>query len=106
MSQRDHARRVLPGSLLRGFNRVEVLRQLRAVRHERLALVVVGAAVLWWAVRGSLPALDGERALAGLSAPVTVARDANGVPTVKGTTRADVARATRSEEHTSELQSH
>ena len=42
-------------------------------------------------MRGSLPALDGERALAGVSAPVTVARDANGVPTVKGTTRADVA---------------
>ena len=70
------------------------LRWLRRVLLIVLALVVVGAAVLWWAVRGSLPALDGERALAGVSAPVTVARDANGVPTVKGTTRADVARAT------------
>jgi len=43
--------------------------------------------------RASLPILDGERTLAGASAPVTVARDALGVPTITGATRADVARA-------------
>lgn len=57
-----------------------------------LALIAVGG--LWWAVRGSLPALDGVRSLAGVTAAVTVTRDANGVPTVKGTSRVDVARAT------------
>ena len=57
-------------------------------------LVVVAAAWGWWQVRGSLPQLDGTRAVAGLSAPVKVERDALGVPTITGATRADVARAT------------
>ncbi len=62
-----------------------------------LAIVVVlvggvlayGASVL---VR-SRPALDGTLHLAGLSAPVQVARDANGVPTIDAANRADLARA-------------
>jgi len=41
----------------------------------------------------SLPQLDGEARVAGLSAPVTVARDALGIPTITGATRADTARA-------------
>ncbi|HZM47287.1 MAG TPA: penicillin acylase family protein [Burkholderiales bacterium] len=53
-------------------------------------LIVLGYALL----RLSLPVVDGEVALAGLSAPVTVERDAQGVPTVRGASRIDVARAT------------
>ena len=48
----------------------------------------------WWALRGSLPALEGQRALPGLSAEVRIERDAIGVPTIRGATRLDVARAT------------
>ena len=60
-------------------------------------LVVLAAAGALWArheLRGSLPIIDGSQSLAGLSAPVTVTRDALGIPTVQGRTREDVARAT------------
>ena len=59
------------------------------------AILAAGAAV--WVrgeLRASLAQLDGERTLPGLSAPVDVSRDALGIPTVRGATRADVARAT------------
>jgi penicillin amidase len=60
-----------------------------------LALIAAAAVFYgWWQMRGSLPPLDGERRLAGLGAPVTVARDALGTPTITGATRLDVARAT------------
>ncbi|HKB55948.1 MAG TPA: penicillin acylase family protein [Lacunisphaera sp.] len=60
-----------------------------------LLLIVVAAVVWgWWQMRGSRPQLDGERVVAGLGAPVQVARDALGVPTITGATRSDVARAT------------
>ena len=60
-----------------------------------LLLIVVAAIVWgWWQMRGSLALLDGERTVAGLSAPVKIERDALGVPTIVGSTRADVARAT------------
>lgn len=62
------------------------------------AVAVVGAlaAGIWFRGRimASLPRLDGAAALAGLSAPVRVTRDALGVPTVVGSSRIDVARAT------------
>lgn len=73
-----------------------------AVRRLRLAAIIAGACLLliagaatWIAslVRASRPQLDGEVALPGASATVTVERDALGVPTVRGATRADVARA-------------
>ncbi len=73
-----------------------------AVRRLRLAAIAAGACLLiaacaaaWVAsrVRASLPRLDGEALLPGASAPVTVERDALGVPTVRGATRADIARA-------------
>ncbi len=48
---------------------------------------------IWWGMERSTPVLEGEIALAGLSAPVTVSRDAQGTATVTGQTRADVAHA-------------
>ena len=56
-----------------------------------LALVAVLAAL--WIVRGSLAQLDGEHALAGLSAPIQVQRDSLGVATVDAANEADAARA-------------
>ncbi|HEX2861071.1 MAG TPA: penicillin acylase family protein [Lacunisphaera sp.] len=58
-----------------------------------LAIGVLAAGWLWWRMRGSLPPLDGNLTVTGLAAPVKVERDALGVPTVTGASRADVARA-------------
>ena len=55
-----------------------------------LLLVALGA---WLALRASLPALDGEHAVRGLSAPATVARDAIGVVTIDAASEADAYRA-------------
>ncbi len=71
---------------------------LRA-RARRLALfgllVAVGSPLLaWLGLRASLPRLAGEHALPGLGAPVTVERDALGVPTLRAANRVDLARAT------------
>jgi penicillin amidase len=60
-----------------------------------LVLAGVGGAVwLNGRLEASLPLLDGDLPLAGLSATVTVERDAWGVPTIRGANRMDVARAT------------
>lgn len=58
-------------------------------------VLLAGLAVAWFyaQMRASLPQLDGSAALAGLGAPVTVTRDALGVPAIKAATRGDVARA-------------
>ncbi|MGA2083796.1 MAG: penicillin acylase family protein [Holophaga sp.] len=67
----------------------------------RAAGILVAAAVLagsggalWVRARlgGSLPVTTGERALAGLRQPVTIQRDALGVPTIRGADRLDVTR--------------
>jgi len=49
---------------------------------------------IWGQLRASLPPLDGSLAVVGLSGPVIVTRDALGIPTISGGSRADVARAT------------
>lgn len=58
-----------------------------------VALALLAAAGAWFALRQSLPALDGTRTLAGLSAPAQVARDALGVATIDAATRADAMRS-------------
>ena len=67
---------------------------LASVLSMLLLIVLAAVGYGWWQMRGSLPQLDGERAFAGLGAPVKVERDALGVPTITGATRADTARAT------------
>src|SRR3546814_5678470 len=64
-----------------------------------LLLLTVGAT--WWALNGSLASIDGELTLSGLSAPVCLQRDHNGVLSIQAGNEAD---AMRSEEHKSELQ--
>ncbi|MGH8779925.1 penicillin acylase family protein [Paraburkholderia sp.] len=59
-----------------------------------LALLVAIVTGIWATVHASLPQLDGTRIAATLSAPVSIERDALGVPTLRGQTREDVAFAT------------
>jgi penicillin amidase len=58
-----------------------------------LVLLLLAGLLAIWLARGSLAQLDGQRALPGLSAPVTVERDALGVATVRAANEADAARA-------------
>lgn len=58
-----------------------------------LALVVLAMLGAWWLLRGSLPQLDGSRALSGLASPVTVTRDADGTVTIDAAGEADAMRA-------------
>ncbi|HEY0503030.1 MAG TPA: penicillin acylase family protein [Lysobacter sp.] len=57
------------------------------------AIVVVAVLTLWLLLRGSLPTLDGELALPGLSAPVSIQRDALGVATIDAASETDAMRA-------------
>lgn len=57
-----------------------------------VALVAVGCGVLGYrSLRASLPVLTGEITGSGLRAPVTVARDAQGIPLIEAASRRDVA---------------
>lgn len=58
-----------------------------------LLILAAGALWIWSEVKASLPQLDGERAVPGLSAPVTVERDSLGVPTIRAANRRDEVRA-------------
>ena len=68
----------------------------RLIRAILLALVVIVLVAIAGSLRvrrqlyASLPTLVGRVELAGLSAPVSVARDALGIPTIRGATREDV----------------
>lgn len=57
-------------------------------------LAAAAALALWLFLRASLPLLEGTHAAPGLPAPVTVTRDAQGVPTVQAPTREAAAWAT------------
>ena len=59
-----------------------------------LVVAICIVSVTYLAVRGSLPVLDGSVSIAGLISTVVVEKDALGVPTVRGSNRLDVARAT------------
>lgn len=56
-------------------------------------LLAVSLLAAWALLRGSLPRLDGELLLAGLSAPVTVQRDRLGVVSIEAASQADAMRA-------------
>lgn len=59
-----------------------------------LVVLLLLAAGFYLALRGSLAPLDGELSIAVLKAPVTILRDADGVPTLTAADRLDLARAT------------
>jgi penicillin amidase len=69
------------------------LRLLASVVSVLLFVAVLAIGWIVWRVGASLPQVDGTAAVKGLSAAVTVERDALGVPTVRGANRVDVARA-------------
>jgi len=58
-----------------------------------LAAVAVVAALTWLTVRASLPQLDGQIVAADLTAPVSIVRDAAGIPTISGSDRLDLSYA-------------
>src|SRR5208283_4789715 len=57
-----------------------------------LVLLAAAAGVIWLraAEKAALPVLDGDLHLAGLSAPVTVRRDAHGVPHIEAASQDDL----------------
>ncbi len=62
-----------------------------------VALVMALGGAAYWArreVRASLPVISGTVRVRGLQSAVTVERDALGIPTIRGISREDVARAT------------
>ncbi len=58
-----------------------------------LLLMMLGVAFAWTRLRASLPKQRGTQQVAGVTATVTVKRDAHGVPTVVAASRADAAAA-------------
>lgn len=58
-----------------------------------LVLVIILPLAAWLALRASLPEMDGQIRLSGLSAPVSVERDALGTVTVTAQNRLDASRA-------------
>ena len=70
------------------------MRQSHRIVVVAVTIVAVAIAAPVLALRGSLPTIDGRVAASGLTAPVTVERDALGVPTIAGSSRNDVAYAT------------
>ena len=58
-----------------------------------LLLAVIGALWVGRQLVGSLPQVDGERAMPGLQSAVRIERDERGAPTIRGANRLDLARA-------------
>src|SRR5215469_7559979 len=48
-----------------------------------LLLLLIASATFYWLAHSALPQLDGTLSVPGLSAPVTVTRDARGIPTIE-----------------------
>jgi penicillin amidase len=59
-----------------------------------LVVLIAGAALLaaWLGLRASLPTIEGRSRLPGLKFPLSITRDAAGVPTITGQNRTDLAR--------------
>ena len=66
---------------------------LRVLLIVLLVLLVLALAVGWWLLAGSRARLDGSRAAAGLTAPVSISRDALGAATIEGRDRTDISYA-------------
>jgi penicillin G amidase len=73
------------------------MRPLRIVGYSALALVALLAIAFvagYFALRASLPQLDGEIGTREVQAPASIARDALGTPTIRAASRRDLAFAT------------
>ncbi|NZA28482.1 penicillin acylase family protein [Luteimonas sp. SJ-92] len=70
-----------------------MLRWLKRLTLLLVLLLAIALLAAWWLLRGSLPVLDGEAGLAGLSAPVVIGRDALGTVTIDAASETDALRA-------------
>jgi penicillin amidase len=70
------------------------MRTLKLIGAAAAVLVLAALGVAYGLLRASLPQLDGRVRLPGLGAPVSIARDALGVPTIEASSRVDLAYAT------------
>lgn len=68
-------------------------RWLRRLGLALLALALVAAGGLAWAILGSLPQRNGEVAIPGLEQPVTISRDVHAIPHIRAGSVADAYRA-------------
>src|SRR5574341_84497 len=71
-------------------------RVLKRLTCAALTVLIVGLAAAaggYWFLSRSLPQIDGKIAIAGLSAPVSVASDRYGIPVINAKTRSDALRA-------------
>nr|WP_298724029.1 penicillin acylase family protein [uncultured Steroidobacter sp.] len=73
---------------------MRLLRPLRVVGLALLIVLVVGGLAGFFALRASLPQVDGTIANARITAPAAIERDAEGTPVLRARTRADLAFAT------------
>jgi penicillin amidase len=72
------------------------MKWLRWLRWTLIGLVVCAAiaiGVAWWALRQSLPQIDGTASAPALGSESTIERDARGVPVITAATRPDLAYA-------------
>jgi penicillin amidase len=67
------------------------MRWIRRVALALIVIVVIAFAIGWRLLAGSRPQADGRIAAHGLSAPVAVVRDADGIPTITARDRDDLA---------------
>jgi penicillin amidase len=73
------------------------MRWLRWLRWTLLVvagLAVLAVGLLWWAMRQSLPQIEGTVSAAPLSAEASIERDARGIPVITAASRTDLAFAT------------
>jgi penicillin amidase len=70
------------------------MRTLKLIGAAAAVLVLAALGTVYGLLRASLPQLDGRVRIPGLSAPVSIARDALGVPTIDAADRVDLAYGT------------
>jgi len=69
------------------------LRWLRWTLSGIVVCVALASGLAWWAMRQSLPQIEGTANAAGLGSYATIERDARGIPVIIAATRADLAYA-------------
>jgi len=69
------------------------MRWIRRVAVALIVIVVIVSAIGWRLLAGSRPQTDGTVMVQGLSSPVTIVRDADGIPTITAQDRRDLAYA-------------
>jgi penicillin amidase len=67
------------------------MRRARRIIVVLIAVLVIAFAIGWRLLAGSRPQTDGIVRVQGLAAPVTIARDSAGIPTITAKNRADLA---------------